>query len=96
MTLKTPPDEVWDDYWMNIYNRIERGIAWIIFSIGAIILMTYGLFKAVEEIIADPQLAVIVKIGIITVIGGLVILAVSILREKLRVRKSDPYKEIKR
>jgi hypothetical protein len=96
MKFKSPPKEVWDNYWMNTYNKIERGIAWIIFSIGAIILITYGLFKAVEAIIADPQLEGIIKIGIIAVLLGLVILLVSVAREKLFVRKSDPYKEIQR
>ena len=96
MKLKTPPKETWDNYWMNTYNKIERGIAWIVFSIGAIILITYGLFKAVEAIIADPQLEGIIKIGIIAVLLGLVILLVSVAREKLIIRKSDPYKEIQR
>jgi len=96
MKFKSPPKEVWDNYWLSIFNKIERGIAWIIFSIGAIILITYGLFKAVEAIIADPQLEGIIKIGIIAVLLGLVILLVSVAREKLFVRKSDPYKEIQR
>jgi hypothetical protein len=96
MKFKSPSKEVWDNYWLTTYNKIERGIAWIIFSIGAIILITYGLFKAVEGIIADPQLQGIIKIGIIAVLLGLVILSVSVLREKLFIRKSDPYKEIQR
>ncbi len=96
MKFKSPPKEVWDNYWMNTYNKIERRIGWIIFSIGAIILITYGLFKAVESIIADPQLQGIVKIGIFAVLLGLVILVVSVIREKIFIRRSDPYKEIQR
>lgn len=96
MKFKSPKKEVWDNYWMHVYNRIERGIAWIIFSIGAIILITYGLFKAVEAVIADPQLESILKVGIIAIIAGVVILLVSVAREKLVIRQSDPYKEIQR
>jgi len=96
MKFKSPSKEVWDNYWLNIYNRIERGIAWIIFSIGCIILITYGLFKGVEAMLADTQLEGIVKIAIIAVIAGTVILLVSVIREKLVTRKSDPYKEIQR
>lgn len=96
MKFKSPKKEVWDNYWMHVYNRIERGIAWIIFSIGAIILITYGLFKAVEAVIADPQLESILKVGIIAIIAGVVILLVSVAREKLFMSKSDPYKEIQR
>lgn len=96
MKFQAPKKEVWDNYWMHVYNRIERGIAWIIFSIGSVILITYGLFKAVEAIIADPQLESIIKIGIIAVLAGAVILMISVIREKLFIRKSDPYKEIQR
>ncbi|MDZ7342431.1 MAG: hypothetical protein ONB27_13825 [candidate division KSB1 bacterium] len=96
MKFKSPSPEVWDNYWTRIYNRLERGVAWIIFSIGAVILLTYGIFKGVEAIIADPQLEGIIKIGIIAVILGLVILIVSVIREKFFIHKSDPYKEIQR
>lgn len=96
MALKSPPKEIWDKYWVNIYNRIERSIAWILVSIGAVILITWGLFQAVENMLADTQLVGIVKIGIIFALAGFVILIVSVLREKLIMRKSDPYKEIQR
>lgn len=96
MKFKSPSAEVWDRYWVNIYNRIERGIGWIIFSIGCIILLTYGIFKAIESIIADPQLEGIVKFGILAAIAGIVILLVSVFREKLFTRKKDPYKEVQR
>ena len=97
MKFKQPHTEVWDKYWVNIYNRIERGIAWIIFSIGCMILITYGLFKAVESIIAEPQLEIIIKIGILAVIAGVVILLVSVARERLFIKKTDRYsKEVQR
>ena len=96
MAFKTPPKEVWDKYWINIYNRIERGIAWILVSIGAIILITWSLFRAVESMLEDTQLVGIVKVGIVLALAGFVILIVSVLREKLIIRKTDPYKEIQR
>lgn len=96
MNFKSLPGEAWDNYWLNVYNRIERGLAWILFSVGSIILLTYGGFKAVESIIADPKLAWIVKAGILLTVGGLVTLLASVIREKLFTRKSDPYKEVQR
>lgn len=91
-----PPEEVWDRYWLNVYNRIERGLGWVLTSIGAIIVLFYGAFKAVESIIADPELEWFVKAGILAMLGGLAIVLVSVLREKLMTRKSDTYKEIQR
>ncbi|MBN1558791.1 hypothetical protein JW998_00975, partial [candidate division KSB1 bacterium] len=61
--LASPPAEVWDNYWLGVYNRFERGIGWMVFSIGMVILMTYGGFKAVTAVINDPGLAFIVKVG---------------------------------
>ena len=94
MKFKAPPPEVWENYWVHVYNRIERGIGWLIFSIGAVILLTFGGFKAVEAIINDPGLAFIAKVGILLTIGGLAVLFVSVAREKFFTGKNDPYKEI--
>jgi hypothetical protein len=91
-----PSEEVWDRYWLNVYNRIERGLGWILTSIGAMIMLFYGGIKAVESIMADQHLEWFVKAGILAVLGGLVILLISVLREKLMAGKTDKYKEIER
>lgn len=94
MKFKSPATEVWDTYWQRVYNRLERGIAWILFSLGCVILLTYGGFKAVEALIGDPDLRLIVKIGLFLVIGGGALLLVSVVRERLFTYKHDPYKEV--
>jgi len=96
MQFKTPPAEVWDHYWTDIYNRFERGIGWTLFSIGAALLITFFGFKIIEAVINDPSLAFIAKVGILLTIGGLAVLFVSVAREKLFTRKNDPYREIQR
>ncbi len=95
MKLKSPDPEVWQTYWQNVYNRIERGLAWLIFTVGAAILIAYGLMKVVMEIWNDPDLPAIVKYGLYGVILGLVLLLISVLREKLYLRKHERYKEVK-
>ena len=96
MVLKKPPKEAWQMYWTSVYNRLERGIGWILFSIGAIILLFFGGYKLVEGIIQDASVPLILKIGILSVLGGLVVLLVSLLREQLFVRKRERYKEIEK
>lgn len=93
MQFTQPSPEVWDHYWVKIYNRLERGLGWIVFSIGCVILLTYGGFKAVEAIVADPTLELIVKVGIIAVIGGLMMLLVSVVREKIFTARTDKYQK---
>ncbi len=97
MQFGEPSDVELERYWRGIYNRLERGVAWILFSAGAIILLCYGGFKLVEEVIKDPTVAFVVKAGVLALIFGIVILFVSLLRERLAVRKVDKYsKEVER
>ena len=56
MSLRKPPDEVWEDYWASVYSRLERGIGWILVSIGLIVLVSYGAWRGVEELISRKKL----------------------------------------
>ena len=95
-TIKSPPKEQWDHYWHSVYNRIERGLGWILVSLGAIVLLSYGVWHAVEEIWADTSMPVFLKLAIFAVGAGAVVLLVSIAREKLFTHRHDPYKGVER
>ena len=94
MVFRKPPEEIWDKYWTGVYQRFERGIGWILVSVGAILLLSYGAWEGVQEFLDDTATPAIVKYGALAVIVGLVVLFVSVVREKLFVRRSDPYKDI--
>lgn len=96
MTLKNPSTEIWDNYWVNIYNRVERGIAWIIITIGALILFGFASITAIEKFLEDTQSPFILKIGVAAVIFGAFMLFFSIIREKYFTKKHDKYREIQR
>ena len=92
-----PTDAELERYWRNVYNRLERGAGWVLFSLGAIVLLCYGGFKLVEQVVRDPQIAWWVKGGVLALVFGLAILFVSLVRERLAVRKTDRYtKEVER
>ena len=96
VTLVEPEDRIWQDYWGGVYNRIERGIGWIMFSVAAIALAIYCGFRAIEGLIKDPNVEIVLKIGLLALIAGLAILFVSILRERLYFGKRDRYKDVRR
>jgi hypothetical protein len=96
MKFLPPPDSVWDKYWLGVYNRLERGIGWILFSIGAIILLAYGFYSLIEAILADVEIEWWLKIAIFSAVAGAVVLLVSVLREKIFLHKSERYKDIQR
>ncbi|MHC4561946.1 MAG: anti-sigma factor family protein [Planctomycetota bacterium] len=92
-----PGDAELEKYWGGIYNRLERGVGWILFSAGAIVLLSYGSFKLIEEVIKDPTISWAVKIGLSALMAGTVIVFVSLLRERLTIRKTDKYsREVQR
>ena len=96
VTLMEPEDKIWQQYWGNIYNRLERGIGWILFGISAILLLIYGGFKMIEEIVKDPTTGFGLKAGLIALIVGLAILFVSAARERLHFWSKDRYKDVRR
>jgi predicted anti-sigma-YlaC factor YlaD len=96
MKLKKPPKEAWKMYWSSVYNRLERRIGWILFSIGAIIILFFGGYKLVEGLIQASDVPIFFKIAILSVLGGVVILLVSLVREQLFVRKRERYKEVEK
>lgn len=99
-TMKTrltePGGALWDSYWMNTYTRFERGLGWILFSAGAILLLLFGAYELTREWLADPGLPLWVKTAGILLGAGSVILLVSVIREKLFLHKNERYKDIKR
>jgi predicted anti-sigma-YlaC factor YlaD len=96
VTLVEPEDKLWQDYWAGVYNRIERGIGWIVFSVAAIILTIYGGFRLIEDIIKDNTIGMLLKVGLLTLIVGLAILLVSVLRERIYFWKKDRYRNVRR
>lgn len=96
MTYREPPEETWDRYWTSVYNRIERGIGWILVSVGSVVLLAYGAWKWLEAVWGAAGLPPVVKFAIMAVATGLLVLAVSVIREKLFTYRDDPYKEIRR
>ena len=96
MKFVEPPEEAWRRYWTGVYNRLERGTGWILTSIGAIILIFYGIWRWLQGLIRDPHLTLLVKIGILALAGGLTVLLVSVIREKIFTYKKERYKEVVR
>ncbi|MBP8302989.1 MAG: zf-HC2 domain-containing protein [Phycisphaerae bacterium] len=94
--LAEPEDRIWQQYWDGVYNRIERGLGWILFSMAAILLILYGGYKAVEAILRDPGVGLCLKITLLTLVAGVGVLFVSVARERLYFWKRERYKDVRR
>lgn len=89
-------DREWEAYWARIYNRGERFLGWILFSVGVIITLVWGMYRAMRELLADPSVPIVFRAGIFALVVGLIILLVSVARQRLHAWRSDPYREVKR
>lgn len=96
MALRPAPEEVWSDYWASVYSRLERGIGWILFSLGAIVLLSYGAWTGVRQLIADTTVPWFVKASLLALTVGVVVLLVSVVREKVFVGRRQRYKDVER
>ncbi len=96
MSPLKPPGETWDGYWEDVYRRLERGIAWVLVSLGTIVLGTWALWSVARGLIEDTAIPTFVRWSLLALLLGFVILFVSVLRERLFMEKSDPYKDVVR
>jgi len=94
--LVEPEDRLWRHYWGGVYNRIERGIGWVVFSVAGILLLIYGGFTAIENVITDPGISALLKVGLLALLVGLAILFVSVVRERIFFWSKDRYKDVRR
>ncbi len=88
------PLAVWESYWSSLYRKLERGIGWILFSVGAVILLLFGLYVGLRDLYIDPSVSLWVKIGVTGVGAGLIILLVSFVRERLFAYRRERYREV--
>ena len=85
-----------DDEWRNVMGgfafKTTRGLAWLLWVGGAVVLVAYGLY----ELIRDPSINVIEHVGILALILGSVLLFVTVLIERIGSYKADRYKDVEK
>jgi hypothetical protein len=90
------PDEVWEAYWQSLYKKIERGAGWVLASVGAIVLLVFGLFEAFSKLYANPDSPLWLKFGLTIGCIGVIILLVSLIRERFFAYKRERYTEVEK
>jgi predicted anti-sigma-YlaC factor YlaD len=90
--LPRPSEEDMMKYWPSVYAKIERGAGWSLLVIGAVIWVGYGVFLFVT----DPTVGSLTKFLIALPIVGLLMLLISVIRERIVVGRTERYKEVER
>jgi hypothetical protein len=88
--LAEPADEVKAQFWGGVYNRLERRAGWLLVIIGFALVIAFSLY----ELITDPGVHVIWRIGIAALLVGLGLVFSGIARNARRARRADRYSEV--
>ena len=95
LRLREAPPEDWEVFWGNAWNRTERSLGWILLLVGVVVVGLWGLVQTALAVFA-ASLPVVVKVGLVLGALGLLVLLVSVLRERIFTRKRTRYDDIVR
>ena len=86
--------ETGEDKWRETMDdssvQVTRGIGWLIFIIGLLAIAGVGLVG----FILTNDLSIGMKLIFVAIYGGLALLLISVLRQRLIERKTDKYKDV--
>ena len=96
LRLREAPDEDWEGFWRNAYNRGERSLGWLLLGAAVLVLGGWGVTVVLRSLLGADQLPLIVRGAVVGGVVGLGVLFVSVLRERLHKRGRTRYKDVKR
>ena len=90
--LPRPSEEDMMKYWPSVYAKIERGAGWSLVVVGAVIWVAYGVYL----FLTDPTIGSVTKFLVALPVVGLLMLLVSVIRERIAIGRTERYKEVER
>ena len=67
----------------------------VLILVGFLTLLGYGMYSLVVAIYSTEDIPLIIKLAVPVLIGGLMVLIVSIVRDRLRDRRNEKFREVK-
>jgi hypothetical protein len=92
LKLRVSDDEFWKGYWKSVYRRSERGLGFLLLIGGAVAVLLYVVYRALRS----PDFFSYEGISVGVILLGLVVIFISVARERYHESKDDPYKEVER
>ncbi len=89
-------DAALDRFWLGVYARLERGIAWVLVSVSLTVLAGFGAYHFATEFLADAEVPVVVRFGTAGLLLGVSILLFGVVRDKIRALTTDPFRRVRR
>lgn len=83
------------DHWRETMNdtatKTSRGLGWLLLIGGLLLAAGIGVY---EFVLSMPSMSLTEKLIVIGIYGGLLLIFVSVLRQRLIERKTDKYKDV--
>jgi len=92
LKLRVSDDAFWKGYWESIARRTERRLGFLFLAGGVVMFLFFLLYRALRS----PQLFTYEGISIALILLGLIVLFISVARERYHEHKHDPYREVER
>jgi len=83
-------EDIWREQMDDTTVRTSRGIGWLMFIGGLLVLAGYVIY----EFVIDTSMPLGVKLLFAAIYGGMGVLFFSVLRQRMIERKSDRYKDV--
>ncbi|NKB88662.1 MAG: hypothetical protein GKS06_10620 [Acidobacteria bacterium] len=80
--------------WERIYDRLTRSVGWVLLWVGLTLILGWTLWELGSEFLTDSEVPMVLRVGVGTFIGGLLLLTINFLRERLYRRKTERYDEV--
>jgi len=92
MDLKTPDDEILKKAWKSPYSRLARNFGILLVVSGWLAMVIYGTyeFMVIKDMESIPRFSFVIM-GL-----GIIILFITVLRDRIRSYRHDPYKEVEK
>ena len=87
-----PSDEQWRTIMGGFAFKTTRGLGWLLWAAGLVILLAYGTY----EFIRDPSVHALERVGVLALILGLVLVFLTVLIERVSAFKTDKYKDVEK
>lgn len=89
-------DAAMDRFWLGVYSRLERGLAWTLVSASTAVLLGYWAYVFATEFMADASVPAIVRFGTAGLLLGILLLLLGALRARIRAHSTDPFRRVRR
>jgi anti-sigma factor (TIGR02949 family) len=90
LSFEEMPPEEWSKMMNDLTVRTSRGAGWLLYVIGLALVVGYAAY----EFSVDEEIPALIKTGIAAAVIGLMLLFISVLRQRLIARKTDKYEDV--